>query len=258
MNYLNNILHGDCLDLMKYIPDNSVDMILCDPPFGITSRNKWDKVIQMDKMWEEYRRITKPNSAIVLFAQGIFSARLILSAEDIFRYDFVWRKNKTRGHLNANKQPLRNHENILVFYKNQPTYNPQKSKGHKPVNSYTKNSDDPDGSNYGKTKSVSGGGSTERFPVSVLDFNVVNNEDPDKFHSTQKPVPLGIYLIKTFTNVGDTVLDNACGSGTFPLAAMLLNRNYIGMDISEEFVNKAKDRLNKYLHKDIFIENNGY
>lgn len=255
MKYLNEILHGNCLELMKSIPDSSVDMILCDPPFGITSRNQWDNVIDMGLMWEEYRRITKPNSAIVLFAQGLFAARLALSAEDIFRYDFVWRKNKTRGHLNANKQPLRIHENILVFYENQPTYNPQKSEGHKPVNSYTKRSEDPDGLNYGKTKSVSGGGSTERFPVSVLDFNVINNDDKDKFHPTQKPVPLGTYLVKTFTNAGDVVLDNACGSGTFPLAAMMSGRKYIGMDISEEFVYKARNRLNKYMQRDIFLEN---
>lgn len=238
----NDVHLGDCLDLMQNISSSSIDMIICDNPYQQTTQNKWDKIIPIEPLWKQYKRIIKDHGVICLTGQGLFSAKMIIAAQDIYRYSLIWKKNKPRGFLNANKQPLRIHEDILVFYKKQPIYNPQKTTGHSPVHSYIKHT--TDGSNYGKTKlGVKGGGSTERYPTSIVEIDVVNNEDTDKFHSTQKPVELGKWLINTYTNVGDSVLDNACGSGSFLVAAKELGRNYIGMDISEEFVNFAKKRL---------------
>lgn len=237
----NHIYHGNCLEVLSEFKSESIDLIVCDPPFGITA-NKWDKVIDIDDMWKNYKRIIKPNGAILLFGNGLFSARNICAAFDIYRYSIIWKKNKPRGFLNAKKQPLRIHEDINVFYKNQPIYNPQKTYGHKPVNSYTKRSSD--GSNYGKTKlGYSGGGSTERYPVSIIEFSVVNNDTVKRVHSTQKPVELGSYLIKTYSNENCLILDNACGSGSFMVAAKKNNRRYIGIDIDADCVEKTKWRL---------------
>src|SRR5690606_33568674 len=187
----------------------------------------WDQIIPFDKLWEQYNRIIKDNGAIVLTAVKPFSAMLIMSNPKMYRYDIIWRKNKSTGFLNAKKMPLRQHEEILVFYKKTPTYNPQKTTGHKPANSYTKHTSD--GTNYGKTKTgISGGGQTDRYPTSVLDIKVMNNDDPNKFHPTQKPVELFEWLIKTYTNEGDIVLDNCMGSGTTAVACLNTNRNYIG------------------------------
>lgn len=239
---INSIVHGDCLDVMMQIGDRSVDMVLCDLPFGVTARNPWDVVIPFEPLWAQYRRIVKENGAIVLMGQGLFSAELILSARDLYKYSLIWRKNKPRGHLNAKKQPLRSHEDILVFYNKQPVYNPQKTTGHKPVGKYTKHSDNS--LNYGKLKQgISGGGSTERYPTSVIDCSVVNNEDHDKFHPTQKPVELGEYLIKTYTNPGDLVLDNACGSAAFCVAAVRENRRFIGIEKDRTWCEKARTRI---------------
>src|SRR5581483_7773701 len=168
---LNTITHGDCLEVMKNIPDKSIDLILCDPPYGITN-NPNDVIIPCDKLWEQYKRIIKDNAAILLMAVQPFATQLIYSNLDMFRYDLIWEKNKVTGFLNANKMPLRQHELILVFYKKPPVYNPQKSKGHKPVNSFTKHND---GTVYGKTKSgFKGGGQTDRFPTSVIKIPVMN------------------------------------------------------------------------------------
>ena len=239
---INTVQLGNCLDLMKNIIDKSIDAIIADLPYQQTSQNKWDKLISIEPLWKEYRRIIKEHGVVCLTGQGLFSAKMIIAAQDIYRYSLIWKKNKPRGFLNANKQPLRVHEDILVFYKKQSTFNPQKTTGHSPVHSYTKHT--TDGSNYGKTKlGVKGGGSTERYPTSIIEIDVVNNEDADKIHSTQKPVELGKWLISTYTNVGDLILDNACGSGSFLVAAKELGRNFIGMDINEEFINFAKKRL---------------
>lgn len=235
------VVIGDCLETMKQIPDQSVDMILADLPYGVT-QNDWDSVIDLEKLWTQYRRIAKKNAAIVLTSQGLFSARLMTAASDLFKYSWIWKKNKSTGFLNAKKQPLRAHEDVLVFYKSPPTYNPQKTTGHKPVNSFTKHTSD--GSNYGATQvGLSGGGQTDRYPTTVIEISVVNNDSEEKCHPTQKPVVLGEYFIKTYSNEGDLIVDNACGSGSFLVAAKNLNRRYWGCDISSEYVEIARSRL---------------
>ncbi len=244
---MNQIHFGECLDIMGGIPDKSIDMILADLPYGITARNKWDKVIDPIKMWEQYRRIAKPNAAIVLFASQPFTTTLVSSNPKEFRYSLVWEKNKSTGFLNAKKMPLRSHEDILVFYRKTPTYTAQKTQGHKPVNSYTKT---VQSLNYGKTKdSISGGGSTERYPTSVLKFPIINNDSKEKFHPTQKPVELLEFLIKSYTKEGATVLDNTMGSGSTAIAAMNCKRSFIGIEADTEYFEKAKSRIQSHESK---------
>ncbi|WP_242808173.1 site-specific DNA-methyltransferase [Bacillus sp. N447-1] len=238
---INQIHNMDCLEGMKLLQDKSVDMILCDLPYGVTARNKWDVIIPFDKLWEQYERIIKDDGAIVLTATQPFASKLIMSNPNLFRYDWIWEKTLATGHLNAKKMPMRAHESILVFYKKLPTYNPIKTTGHTPVNSYTKHQDD--GSNYGKTKiGISGGGSTERYPRSVQRFSA--DKQKEAMHPTQKPVALFEYLIKTYTNEGETVLDNCMGSGTTAAAAVNTNRNFIGFEILEEYCAAANERIN--------------
>ncbi|WP_257144847.1 DNA-methyltransferase [Bacillus thuringiensis] len=237
---LNRIHSMDCLEGMKLLQDKSMDMILCDLPYGVT-QNKWDVVIPFDELWKQYERIIKDNGAIVLTAAQPFSAQLIVSNPKLFRYEWIWEKTAATGHLNAKKMPMRAHESILIFYKKLPTYNPIKTTGHAPVNSYTKHQDD--GSNYGKTKiGISGGGSTERYPRSVQRF--ATDKQKEALHPTQKPVALFEYLIKTYTNEGETVLDNCIGSGTTAVAAINTNRNFIGFEISKEYCAAANQRIN--------------
>ena len=245
----NSIYIGDCIGLMNQLPSQSIDMILCDLPYGVTAQNKWDEIIPFADLWKQYERIIKDNGAIVLTAVQPFTSMLIMSNPKLFRYDWVWEKNKSTGFLNAKKMPLRNHESIVVFYKKLPTYNPQKTTGHKPANSYTKNTSD--GSNYGKTKlGISGGGQTDRYPTSVQKFKVVNNDNSggNKYHPTQKPVEMFEYLIKTYTNEGDLVLDNCIGSGTTAVAAINTNRRYIGMEKEMKYFDIARKRV-KELNK---------
>lgn len=244
----NRIHNGDCLQLMKEIPAKSVDMILCDLPYG-TTQNKWDSVIPLDLLWAEYERIIKDNGAIVLFGAQPFTSELVMSNRELFRYSLVWEKNKSTGFLNANKMPLRIHEDILVFYKKLPTYNPQKTTGHKPANSYTKHTSD--GTNYGKTKKgIKGGGQTDRHPTSVLKFPVLNNDNDSKFHPTQKPVPLYEWLIQSYTNEGETVLDNCSGAGTLAFACLKQNRNFICIEQNEEYYKESVKRLETVMEKE--------
>jgi DNA modification methylase/DNA-binding XRE family transcriptional regulator len=262
---INKVVQGDCLEVMQYIPDKSVDMILCDLPYG-TTQNKWDSVIDLQKLWNEYERIIKDNGAIVLTSQGIFTAKLILSNENLFKYKITWIKSKPTNFLNAKKQPLRKHEDICVFYKKQPTYNPQMTKGE----AYDKGvrKDQYTGS-YGdfKPKHVKSNG--ERYPNDVVfyeeqsidDYIYVKTAESEGtvYHSTQKPVELGRYLIRTFTNSGDIVLDNACGSGSFLLSAILENRNFIGIEKNEnvllhkvepvDYIRVCADRISETLKK---------
>ena len=239
---INQVLHGDCLELMKNISTQSIDMILCDLPYQVTARQKWDVIIPFEKLWEQYNRIIKNNGTIALFATEPFRSQLIVSNFKYFKYDLIWSKNKTTGFLNAKKQPLRQHESILIFYKNKNIYNPQKTSGHAPVNSYT-HKDGERSLVYGKTKKFSGGGSTERYPTSILTFDVVNNDDPARKHSAQKPVKLCEYLIKTYSNENDVILDNCAGSGTTLIAAKNTNRRFIGMEREKLFYDICVDRL---------------
>ncbi len=230
---------GDCLELMKDISDKSIDMILCDLPYG-TTQNKWDSVIPLDKLWNEYCRIIKDNGAVVLFAQTPFDKVLGVSNLKMLKYEWIWEKTTATGHLNAKKMPMKAHENILVFYKKLPTYNPQKTMGHTPVHSYTKHQDD--GSNYGKTKvGISGGGSTERYPRSVQVFK--SDKQKVALHPTQKPIDLLQYLIKTYTNENELVLDNCMGSGSTGVACLNTNRKFIGIEKEEKYFNIAKNRI---------------
>lgn len=229
----------DCLEGMKFISDKSVDMIFTDLPYEQT-QNDWDEIIPFEPLWEQYNRIIKDRGAIVLFGNGLFTAKLIMSNPKMWRYNLVWEKTTPTGHLNAKKMFLRKHEDICVFYKKLPVYNPQKTTGHKPVNSYTKHQDD--GSNYGKTKvGISGGGSTERYPTSILKF--ATDKQKCALHPTQKPLALCEYLIKTYSNEGDLVLGSCAGSGTILLAAKKLGRNYIGFEREKEYFDIAKERI---------------
>jgi len=229
---------------MQSIPDNSIDLVLTDPPYETTACS-WDFIIPLEPMWEQIKRITKDRSAIVIMAAQPFTSFLITSNIKMFKYCWVWQKNKVTGFLNAKKQPMRSHEDIVVFYKKQCIYNPQKTQGHKPVNSYTKHSSD--GSTMGKTKKgFSGGGSTERYPRSIQEFNVVNQDgtsDGGNMHPSQKPIALMEYLIKTYSNEGDLVLDFAMGSGSTGVAAKNLKRHFVGIEKDKNFYEIAKKRI---------------
>ena len=233
------LMCGDCLERMKEIPDGSVDMVLCDLPYG-TTQNRWDIVIPFDKLWENYWRVLKPNGVAVLTAQTPFDKVLGVSQLNYLRYEWIFEKTTATGHLNAKKMPMKAHENILIFYKKSPTYNPQKTQGHKPANSYTKHQDD--GSNYGKTSvGISGGGQTDRYPRSVQLFKT--DKQKISLHPTQKPVALMEYFIKTYTNKVDVVMDNVMGSGTTGVACKNLGRKFIGVERDPEYFNIAKERI---------------
>lgn len=214
------------------IDDNSIDMVLCDLPYG-TTRCRWDSVIDLPKLWSEYRRIIKANGAIVLTAQTPFDKVLGASNLEMLKYEWIWEKTQATGHLNAKKMPLKAHENILVFYKDLPTYNPQKTNGHKPINSYTKYVKTQNNTElYGEMKQeISGGGETDRYPRSVLLYS--SDKQKSCLHPTQKPLALMEYLIATYSNEAETILDNCAGSGTTGLAAKNLNRNYIMIENDE-------------------------
>ncbi|MDR1887715.1 MAG: site-specific DNA-methyltransferase [Prevotellaceae bacterium] len=249
--YINRVIQGDCLEVMPDIPDKSIDMILCDLPYG-TTQNKWDSVIDLPKLWKEYGRVIKDNGVIALTAQGLFTARLILSNEKWFRYKIVWIKSKSTNFLNAGKQPLRKHEDICIFYKRQPTYNPQMTNGEAYDKKIRK---DQYTDSYGDFKPCRVRSDGERYPNDVVCFEEQQQSDDfvyfktaesegPVYHPTQKPVELGRYLIRTFTNRGDIVLDNACGSGSFLLSAMLEGRRYVGIEKNEDAV------LHKVQHVD--------
>ena len=235
------LILGDCLEVLPLL--GKVDMVLVDMPYGTTAC-KWDTVLPLDKIWESLNSVVKPNGAIVMTAAQPFTTTLIASNMDMFKYCWTWEKNKSTGFLNAKKQPLRATEDLVVFYKNQATYNPQKTTGHKPVNSFTKNTSD--GETLGKTLlGVKGGGQTDRYPKNILKTSVVNNDNSngDKLHPTQKPVELMEYLIKTYTEKGDTVLDFTMGSGTTMVACDNLGRKGIGVELDENYFNIAVKRL---------------
>lgn len=239
-----DLQYGDCLELMKYIPDGSVDMILCDLPYG-TTRNKWDSIIPLDRLWEQYERIIKEDGAVVLFSAEPFTSCLITSNIKHFRYDLIWSKPQGSDFLNANRKPLRSHENICLFYKSQPTYNAQKSDG-KP---YKTKSGESTSSNFGK---FSGNFHTEnkdgkRCPLTVLNFAGEHNRG--KKHPTQKPVALLEYLVKTYTNEGDTVLDNCMGSGSTGVACVNTGRNFIGMELDAGYFEIAQKRIDEAIGK---------
>ncbi|MGT9657766.1 DNA-methyltransferase [Enterococcus faecalis] len=229
MNLLNNVIKGDSIETMKLMEDESIDLILCDLPYGHT-QNKWDSIIPLDLLWEQYNRIIKPNGAILLTASGMFTAQLMLSNPKMFKYKIIWEKSKATNFLNAKKQPLRKYEEICVFYKKQPTYNPQMSEGEAYDKGIRKNQ--LTGS-YGDFLPVKVKSKGSRYPTDMVYFKTAESEGT-VYHPTQKPVELGRYLIRTYSNPGDIVLDNTCGSGSFLVAAVLEGRNFIGIDKDED------------------------
>lgn len=231
---LNRIYQRECIAGMQMIPDKSIDMILCDLPYG-TTRNKWDSIIPLDSLWTQYERIIKDNGAIVLTAQTPFDKVLGASNLKLLKYEWIWQKDAGTGFLNAKKMPLKDHENVLVFYKKLPTYNPQMRTGFKPYE--TKKGHH--GSNYGADKGAVTKSEGERYPLTTVKFN----RDSDKLHPTQKPVSLFEYLIRTYTNEGEIVLDNCMGSGTTAVASVRTNRNFIGFELEREYVEIANKRL---------------
>lgn len=239
---VNQVYEADCLECMKTLPDGSVDMILCDLPYGMT-QNKWDCYIPLDRLWEQYLRVIKPNGAIVLTSQGLFTARLIMSRPELFRYKWIWEKSKPTNFLNAKKQPLRKYEDVCVFYKKQPVYNPQMRPGKPYDKGVRKNQ--LSGS-YGDFQPVHVHSGGQRYPTDVLYIKTAESEG-EVLHPTQKPVALGRYFIRTYTNPGDVVLDNAFGSGSFLVAALAEGRNFIGMEKNEDVALFKKDGID-YIH----------
>ncbi len=247
---VNSIFEGDCIEIMKQFPDNCIDMILCDLPYG-TTQNKWDSIIPLDELWHEYKRIIKENGAIVLTSQGLFTAQLMLSNPKQFKYKWVWEKSKPTNFLNAKKQPLRKYEDVCVFYKKQPVYNPQMVQGEPYDKGFRKNQ--LSGS-YGDFQPVHVHSDGERFPTDVIYFKTAESEG-EVIHPTQKPVELGRYFVRTYTNPGALVLDNTFGSGSFLLSALLEGRNFVGIEKNKDvhlfkekeinYIVAAKKRLNK-------------
>ena len=242
------IYNGDCLEVMKEIEDKSVDSIICDLPYG-TTQNKWDTIIPFDKLWEQYKRIIKDNGAIVLFGSEPFSSHLRMSNIKMYKYDWIWIKERGTGFGNAKRQPLRKTENISIFYNNQCYYNPKLEELNKPYNHVL-----PivDSSNYnGGYKSMRNQKRivkkyTHSYPNNVLNFARPYNKN--LLHPTQKPVALLEYLIKTYTNENELILDNTMGSGTTCVASINTNRKFIGIEQDEKYFNISKERIEDSLH----------
>ncbi len=246
--FINQIIHGDCLEVMKEIPNNSIDMILADLPYGTTAC-KWDTIIPFEPLWEQYERVIKDNGAIVLTATQPFTSALVMSNPKLFKYQWYWIKSRPTGFANAKKQPLRNVEDVVVFYKKMPTYNPQ---GLVRVNWNVKNSKSAGGEIVRTDVTESAGKGSLRtagatyvqqytnYPRQTLEFK----SESKTVHPTQKPVALFEYLIKTYSNEGDVVLDNVIGSGTTAVACINTGRNYIGIELDEQYVEIARRRIN--------------
>ena len=229
------LMQGDCLELMKGIADKSVDMILCDLPYGTTAC-KWDTIIPFEPLWEQYERVIKDNGAIVLFGSEPFSSHLRLSNLKMYKYDWIWNKQQTGNPFLAKVQPLKVHETISVFSKAKCTYIPQMRQGKmRKKGGYQKDSE-----LYGKQDEYSTT-NDQYYPVSILDYSNCNKKG--RQHPTQKPVPLFEYLIRTYTNEGETVLDNCMGSGTTGVACLNTNRRFIGIELDETYFNIAKERI---------------
>lgn len=231
------IIHGDCLDVMDYIPSGSIDLVLCDLPYEVT-QNAWDTIIPFVPMWKQVWRVCK--GPAVFTAIQPFSSALVMSQVEFFRHEWVWEKNKATGHLNAKKSPMRAHELALVFSRKPPFYAPQMTDGHRPGNYAVRRTCTP---NYGAQRPTEYGGSTMRYPRSVQQFPVVNNDDPERFHPTQKPVPLFEYLLATYSEPGAMVLDFTMGSGTTGVACLNTGRNFIGIELNDKYFAAAQQRL---------------
>ena len=245
------LIQGDCLEKMKDIPDGSVDMILCDLPYGTTAC-KWDMVIPFDKLWEQYKKIIKPNGCIALFGSEPFSSHLRLSNLNWFKYDWVWKKNRHSNFLTAKYEPRRIYEHIHIFSEKKTTYNPlmiELSEDTKKRNNRTRNlRSDPKGGQYEGIKNATNTkNQTKGLPINIIEFKLEQNNQFKKqvFHPTQKPVKLLEYLITTYTNKNELVLDNTMGSGSTGLAAVNLGRKFIGIEKEENYYQIAEERIKK-------------
>lgn len=226
---LNEPIEGDCLDELERLPDASIDMVLCDLPFG-TTRNRWDSEIDLDRLWAHYNRVVKERGAIVLNSQGPFTARLMMSNIENFKYKLVWEKSKPTNFLNVKIQPLRKHEDICVFYRKQCTYNPQMSNGDPYNKGVRKNQLTGSYGDFEPSLVKSDG---ERYPTDIIYHKTAESEG-EVWHATQKPVGLARYLIRTYSNPGDVILDNAFGSGSYLVAAVSEGRNFVGIELNED------------------------
>lgn len=245
---VNRIYNMDCIEGMQSIPDKSISAIITDLPYSVLNKNnpnaQWDNVIPFDKLWEQYERVIKDNGAIVLFAQGMFTAQLMMSNPKLWRYNLVWDKVLISGFLNAKRMPLRSHEDICVFYKELPTYNPQMQEG-KPLHSKGSSYKEKELTNncYGSLGVTDDErkGCTDKYPTSIVRFQ--KPHPSIAVHPTQKSVELCEWLIKTYTNEGEIVLDNCMGSGTTAIACLRTNRNFIGYEITKEYYDIATERI---------------
>jgi DNA modification methylase len=236
--------HGDCLEVMNEIPNRSIDMILCDLPYG-TTQCKWDTVIPFEKLWKEYNRLIKPNGAIVLFGSEPFTSKLICSNIEAFKYNWIWQKNKCTGFLNVKRQPLNDNETVSVFYNKQCTYNPQMTVAEKIYKRgkviRDKTLDIQQSDCYGEQKSFVQVDTGLRYPKRIIYAD--NNHTREQLHPTQKPVELCEYLIKTYTDEGETILDNCMGSGSTGVAALNTNRRFIGIELDPTYCAIATERI---------------
>lgn len=250
----NKLYHGDCFELMKDIPDKCVDLILSDPPYNTLSKSnkeaQWDKEIDLQALWKQYERIIKDNGAILLFAFGLFDAKLIMSNSKMWKTTLIWDKVRKTGFLNAKRMPMRQHENIEVFYKKQSTYNPQmvKCEPHQRNHSRGNGKHKETNRNYGKFGKADDIITDLKYPSSILTFHKGHSKE-SWLHPTAKPVPLLQYLIRTYSNEGDLVLDNFAGSGSTCIAAIRENRSFIGMELDDHFFEVANERIKNELQQ---------
>lgn len=246
------LMHGDCLELMKNIPDGSIDMVLCDLPYG-TTRAKWDVKIPFMPLWDQYKRIVKTRGAIVLFSAEPFTSELVLSNKKMFRYDIIWTKKQPTGFLNAKKMPLRCHENILIFYKALPTYNPQMwVKENVREGRVRKNSGSAEQYREFRKDNYRYKETGKRYPLSFVNFSNWNgalfgDNSKSTKHPTQKPTELLEYLIQTYTHPGETVLDNCMGAGSTGIACLNTGREFIGIELDPEYYRVAKERIEQHI-----------
>jgi len=232
------LMLGDCLEVMKDIPDGTVDMVLADLPYG-TTQCKWDTVLDLAVMWAQYERVCRESGAIVLFGSQPFTSALVMSRPELFRYHWVWVKSRATGHLNAKKMPMRNTEDVLVFYRRQGTYNPQMTEGEPyRIDCRTKGTE-----LYGAQRPVLFENKGTRYPVTTLSIKSGSNLHDKPVHPTQKPVALLEYLIKTYTNEGETVLDNTMGSGSTGVACANTGRKFIGIEKDPKYFEIAEKRI---------------
>jgi len=237
-----NLIKGECLEQMKKIPDGSVDAIITDPPYGTTAC-KWDSVIDFELMWEQLNRIIKPNGAIVLFGSEPFSSALRMSNLKSYRYDWIWEKSKATGFQNSKIQPMRKYENLSVFYKHKPTYNPQGLVKKENITSNVRSGNIKNKHSFNTYKGKKPVAEFTNYPTNIIKFK--NASGKGHLHPTQKPILLMEYLIKTYTNENETVLDFTMGSGTTGVACVNTNRNFIGIELDDKYFEIAENRINK-------------